>query len=96
MARKTTGAEMDHRLCIGSQIFGVAGIALLAFFALCPADWSPIPYFWLDHFLAFFVVTSILIFGWPRPLLVGALTAAVGILLEGLQFLTPDRTPRIL
>jgi hypothetical protein len=57
---------MDYRLRIGSQIFGVAGIALLAFFALCPADWFPhtVLNFGLDHFLAFFVVTSILIVGW--------------------------------
>jgi len=52
--------------------------------------------FWADHFLVFFVVTSILIFGWPRPFLVGAVAAAVGILLEGLQFLTPDRTPQLM
>jgi hypothetical protein len=89
---------MDYRLRIGSQILGVAGIALLAFFALCPADWFPhtVLNFGLDHFLAFFVVTSILIFAWPRPFLVGALAAAVGILLEGLQFLTPDRTPQLM
>jgi hypothetical protein len=89
---------MDYRLRIGSQIFGVAGIALLAFFALCPADWFPhtVLNFGLDHFLAFFVVTTILIFGWSRPFLVGAVAAAVGILLEGLQFLTPDRTPQLM
>ena len=88
---------MDYRLRIGSQIFGVAVVALLAFFALCPADWFPhtVLNFGLDHFLAFFVVTSILIVAWPRPLLVGALAAAVGILLEGLQVLTPDRTPQL-
>jgi methyl coenzyme M reductase beta subunit len=89
---------MDYRLRIGSQIFGVAGIALLAFFALCPADWFPhtVLNFGLDHFLAFFVVTSILIVGWSRPFLLGAVAAAVGILLEGLQFLTPDRTPQLM
>ena len=56
---------MDYRLRIGSQIFGVADIALLAFFALCPADWFPntVLNFGLDHFLAFFVVTSILVVG---------------------------------
>jgi hypothetical protein len=52
--------------------------------------------FGLDHFLAFFLVTSILIIGWPRPFLVGAVVAALGISLEGLQFLTPDRTPELM
>ena len=71
IARQTPNAEMDYHLRIGSQIFGVAGIALLA-------------------------VTSILVVGWPRPFLLGAVVAAVGILLEGLQFLTPDRTPQLM
>jgi hypothetical protein len=89
---------MDFNLRTGSQICGVAGIAVLAFFALCPAYWFPhtVLNFGLDHFLAFFVVASILIFGWPRPFLVGAVVAAMGILLEGLQFLTPDRTPDLM
>src|SRR5262245_43566704 len=88
---------MDYRLRIGSQIFGVAGIALLAFFALCPADWFPhtVLNFGLDHFLAFFAITSILIVGWPRPFLVGALVMTVGVSLEALQALTPDRTPQL-
>jgi hypothetical protein len=82
----------------GSQICGVASVALLAFLALCPADWFPhtVLNFGLDHFLAFFAVTSILVFGWPRPFLVGAVVAAFGLSLEGLQFLTPDRTPELM
>jgi len=82
----------------GSQVCGVAGVALLAFFALGPADWFPhtVLNFGLDHFLAFFVITSILIFGWPRPFLVGAVVAAIGISLESLQFLTSDRTPELM
>ncbi len=75
------------------KICGVAVIAALAFAALCPANWLPRTGHWeIEHFLAFFVATSIVCFAWPRPYLVGGTLMTVGALLEALQLLTPDRT----
>jgi len=82
----------------GAKVCGVAAVAFLAFIALCPADWVPRTDlgFELDHFLAFFVVTSMVCLAWPRPLLVGGALMIVGVLLEALQLLTPDRSANVL
>ncbi len=91
-------ADKDFRLRAGAKICGVAAVATLAFIALCPADWVPRTNlgFELDHFLAFFVVTLMVCFAWPRPLLVGGALVIVGVLLEALQLLTPDRSANVL
>ncbi len=89
---------MKFRFRTGAKVCGMAAIALLAFISLCPGDWVPRTNlgFELDHFLAFFVVTSMVCFAWPRPFLVGVILAVVGALLEGLQLLTPDRSANVL
>ena len=72
----------------------VAAIALLVFAHLGPAKWQPRTGLgWqLDHFLGYFVVTSIVWLAWPRrPLVVGGALMAAAALLEALQVLTPDR-----
>jgi hypothetical protein len=68
---------------MGLKISGVAAVAALAFISLCPANWVPhtVLNFGLEHFLAFFVVTLILCLAWPQRLLVGAVLAAIGMLL---------------
>jgi hypothetical protein len=49
---------------------------------------------WLtEHFLLYFIVTTIFCLAWPRPLVVGGVLAIFAGLLEALQGLTPDRTP---
>ncbi len=82
----------------GVKICGVAAVAMLAFIALCPADWVPRTNlgFELDHFLAFFVATSLVCVAWPRPFVVGGALMVVGGLLEALQLLTPDRSANVL
>lgn len=52
--------------------------------------------FELDHFLAFFVVTTLVCVAWPRPFVVGGALMVVGMLLEALQLLTPDRSANVL
>ena len=72
----------------------VAAIALLVFAHLGPAKWQPRTGLgWqLDHFLGYFVVTSIVWLAWPRrPFVVGGVLMAAAALLEALQALTPDR-----
>ncbi len=65
---------------VAAQRFaGVAAVVLLAFIALCPADWVPRTGlgFELDHFLAFFLVTSLVCVAWPRPFVVGGVLIVV-------------------
>jgi hypothetical protein len=76
----------------------VIAMALLVFAALGPANWEPRTGFgWqTEHFGTLFTVTSITCLAWPRPFVVGAALIAATALLEGLQALTPDRTPTFL
>jgi hypothetical protein len=77
----------------------VVGVALLAIASLVPADWLLLirtGHWEIEHFLAFFAVTSIVCLTWPRPFVVGGALMAVAALLEGLQGLTPDRTPNLM
>jgi VanZ family protein len=72
----------------------VTAIVLLVFAHLGPAKWQPRTGLgWqLDHFLGYFVVTSMVLLAWPRrPLVVGGALMAASPLLEALQALTPDR-----
>jgi len=47
---------------------------------------------WLvEHFLAFFALTALLCFAWPRPMAAAAVLLPFGVLLEAAQMLTPDR-----
>ena len=47
----------------------------------------------VEHFLVYFVATSIFCLAWPRPFIVAGVMMAFAALLEALQGLTPDRTP---
>ena len=47
----------------------------------------------VEHFLVYFVATSIFCLAWPRPFIVAGVMVAFSALLEALQGLTPDRTP---
>ena len=46
-----------------------------------------------EHFLVYFLATSIFCLAWPRPFIVAGVMIAVSALLEALQGPTPDRTP---
>jgi hypothetical protein len=76
----------------------IAAMALLVFAHLCPVKWKPRTGLGgsIDHFLAYFAVTSIVYLAWPRPLVVGVALMGVSALLEGLQRFTVDRTPNFL
>ncbi len=73
-------------------------MVLLVIVALGPAKWQPRSGLgWqADHFLGYFVITSMFCLAWPRPFLVGVGLMAGGALLEGLQALTPDRSSNLL
>jgi hypothetical protein len=76
----------------------IAGAILLAAIAadsLVPVDWQVrLGLHWLtEHFLAYFAVTLIICFAWPRPMAVAAWLVPLAVLLEALQGLTPDRVP---
>jgi VanZ family protein len=72
----------------------VAALVLLVFVALGPAKWQPRSGLgWeFDHFVGYFVFTSMFCLAWPRPLVVGGALMAVAVLLEGLQAFLPDRS----
>ena len=80
-----------------AKICSVAAIALLVVAALGPANWAPRTALgWqIDHFLGYFVITSIVCIAWSRPFVVGSALMAGAVLLEGLQALTPDRSPNL-
>src|SRR5262245_59752038 len=70
-----------------------AAIAAIVYAELGPGDWQlRTGLGWqTEHFLAYFVVTSIVCLVWPRPLVIGPALMAASMLLEALQALTPDR-----
>jgi hypothetical protein len=80
-----------------AKFCSVVVIALLVIVALGPANWQPRTGLgWqIDHFVGYFVITSIVCFAWPRPFVVGGALMVVSALLEGLQDFTPDRSANL-
>ena len=68
------------------------------FTALGPAKWQPRTMLgWeLDHFMGYFGIMFLVCLAWPRPWLVSAAMVAFALILEGLEALTPDRSPNLL
>ena len=81
-----------------AKLCSVTAIVLLVIFALGPANWQPRTALgWeIDHFLGYFAITLIVCLAWPRPFVAGGSLMAIAALLEGLQGLTPDRSPNLL
>jgi VanZ family protein len=79
------------------KLCGGAVLILLVFVALGPAKWAPRSGFgWeIDHFVGYFVITLMLCFAWPRPLVVGGGLVVFAASLEALQALTPDRSSNV-
>jgi len=79
-------------------IGGVIAIGLLVYASLTGAAAQPRTVLgWeLEHFIGYFLVTLIVCFVWPRPLVVAAALVVASFLLEGLQALTPDRDPNLI
>ena len=85
------------KLARNSLLVALGGAMLLAAIAaatLVPAGWQMrLGLHWLvEHFLAYFVLTTMFCLAWHRPMAVAAVLLPVAILLEALQGLTPDRT----
>ena len=82
------------RIRVFMKFCGMAVIVLLVIAALGPAKWQPRTGLgWeIEHFAGYFVATTILLLGWPRPLVVGGALMAGAGLLESLQALTVDRS----
>ena len=80
------------RLC---GVVAVAGI-ILAYFLPPSLERLRTGHWEVEHFLAFFAVTSIVCLGWRRPFAVAATLIAVAALLEALQSLTPNHSANLL
>ena len=76
------------------KIASVAVTVLVVIVALGPAKWAPRSGlgFEADHFLGYFIITTMFCLAWPRPFVVGGALIVGGVLLEALQALTPDRS----
>jgi hypothetical protein len=74
---------------------GVMLLVAIMVATLVPAGWQVrLGLHWLvEHFLAYFAVTTIFCLVWPRPMRVAAVLLPLALLLEAAQGLTPDRTP---
>ena len=88
---------MPKTLQILSATCSVAVMVLGVVSALGPANWTIRTGFgWqTEHFVGFFVITSLALLAWPRPFVVGGALVAAGAILEALQALTPDRHPNL-
>jgi VanZ family protein len=88
------GASVSANFRAAAKICSGIVIVLLVIGALGPEDWTPrTPFGWqFDHFVGYFVITLLVCFAWPRPVVVGGLLMIAAFLLEGLQAFTPDRT----
>ena len=77
------------------RLLGVVLLVIIMIATLMPAGWQiRLGLHWLvEHFLAYFAVTTIFCLAWPRPMQVAAVLLPVALLLEAAQGLTPDRTP---
>lgn len=77
------------------RLLGVALLVTIMIATLVPAEWQirlGLP--WLvEHFLAYFAVTTIFCLAWPQPMRVAAVLLPLALSLEAAQGLTPDRTP---
>jgi hypothetical protein len=84
----------SSRIRVFMKFCSVAVIVLLVIASVGPAEWRPRTGLgWeIEHFAGYFVATTILLLGWPRPLVVGGALMAGAGLLESLQALTLDRS----
>jgi VanZ family protein len=80
------------------KILSMVVLGAVVVTALGPAHWQPRTSLgWeFDHFIGYFAITLLLCFAWPRPWLVAGILITFALILEGLQALTPDRSPNLL
>ena len=82
------------------RLCGVMALAAIIFASvMLPTNWEQLRtgHWAVEHFLAYFVATSILCLGWRRPFVIAAaLATIVAPLLEALQGLTPNHSANLL
>jgi VanZ family protein len=69
-------------------------LAGIAYATLAPEAWQIRLglHYLVEHFLAYFTLTTVACFVWPRPMRVAAVLLPLAVVLEAAQALTPDRT----
>jgi VanZ family protein len=95
---KSTEVKRSVKARLATRIFSVAVLAAVVITALGPAKWQPRTMLgWeIDHFIGYFWITFLVCLAWPRPWLVSFTMITFALILEGLQALTPDRSPNLL
>ena len=77
------------------RLCGATVIAAIVVASLIPANWQLRTglHWQVEHFVSYFLATSIVCLAWPRPFIVALELMVFAGLLEALQGLTPDRVP---
>jgi hypothetical protein len=80
------------------RLCGLLALAVIVFASFLPAKWEQLRtgHWAVEHFLAYFVATSIICLGWHRPFIVAGSLVVAAAILEALQSLTPNHTPNFL
>jgi VanZ family protein len=92
-----SGALSDHHVIL-FRLFGVLAMGSVIFASLMlPTDWERMRtgHWFLEHFLGYFVASSIILLGWPRPFLVAGFLAVAAVILEALQSLSPSHSANL-
>ena len=87
-------AFANHRL-IWFRLCGVLAMVAIVFASLMlPPTWEQMRtgHWFVEHFLGYFVASSIILLGWPKPLVVGLGLATTAVILEALQGLSPNHS----
>ena len=77
------------------RLCGVLAMVAIVFASLMlPPNWEQMRtgHWFVEHFLGYFVASSIILLGWPKPLVVGIVLATTAVILEALQALSPNHT----
>ena len=101
MAKTAKGVALDafsnHR-AIWFRLCGVLAMVAVIFASLMlPAEWERMRtgHWFVEHFLGYFVASSIILLGWPQPLLVAGFLAVAAVILEALQSLSPSHAANL-
>lgn len=87
-------AFANHRP-IWFRLCGVLAMVAIVFASLMlPPNWEQMRtgHWFVEHFLGYFVASSIILLGWPKPLVVGLGLATTAVILEALQGLSPNHS----
>ncbi len=85
----------SNRRRIWFRLCGVLAMVAIIFASLMlPPTWEQMRtgHWFVEHFLGYFAASSIILLGWPKPLVVGISLATTAVILEVLQSLSPNHT----